>query len=192
MLNSSQRLPADTLTILRSVLDDSEFQTLVGLNTANCKMLEAECMVAEHRPSWVDEWDLVCVSNDLAPDNFGLRPGEPNQLVTFDWSATCIAPMELDIDLLLRRLGRVDAGVRTELLGKYLSAYANVTGRKVDGDLFRARMPWARFLFHQRMIADHVRALRWVSHQTRSREFIRMFIGLCDKMLRELPNQPSL
>ena len=180
-------VPDETLTILRSVLDDSEFQTLVGLNADKCKILETECIVAEQRPSWVDEWDIVCVSNDLAPDNFGLRPGEPNQLVTFDWSAAHLGPMELDIDLLLRRIGRADAATRTDLLKRYSSSYADATGREVDGDLFRARMPWARFLFHHRMIADHVHALRWIPHQTRSREFIRMFIGLCGKMLEELP-----
>jgi hypothetical protein len=179
--------PAETLDILSSVLDDADFQALVGLQTDECRMLEAQCLAVEQRPHWVDAGDLVCVSNDLAPDNFALRrTGDHDQIVTFDWGTAHLAPMELDIDLLLRRIQKVNEDVRSELLDGYLKRYVEKTGHSVDREAFRARMPWVRLLFHQRMIADHVRSLRWVPHQTRSKELMRLFIGLCDQMLTRL------
>jgi len=181
------RTPEETLDILRSVLDDADFQALAGLGADQCRMLEGQCVAAEQRPHWVDTWELVCVTNDLSPDNFALRKeGDGEQMVTFDWGTAHLAPMELDIDLLLRRIHRMDEGTTSELLAHYLDAYADKVGHYIDEETFRARMPWARFLFHQRLIADHVRSLRWAPHQTRSRESIRFFIGLCSQMLQEL------
>jgi hypothetical protein len=182
------RTPDENSDILRSVLDDSDFQALVGLGADQCRKLEMQCIAAEQRPPWVDAWDLVCVSNDLAPDNFGVRRvGDDEHIATFDWGTAHLAPMELDIDLLLRRIQEVDESTKSELLARYLDAYASKTGRHIDAEAFRTRMPWARFLFHQRLIADHVRSLRWVPYQTRSRESIRFFVELCSRMQKELP-----
>jgi hypothetical protein len=126
---------------------------------------------------------VVCVTADWAPDNLGVRG---KQLVSFDWGTTRLAPMEEDIDVLL---GRLELGeqAKWEWVRHYLSIYAAETGRQIDDRVFRARLPWARFLVTLRYLVEHANCLRWVPYQTRSREFIHLFIRLCSRYLAGLP-----
>jgi hypothetical protein len=61
--------------------------------------------------------------------------------------------------------------------------YANQTGHRIEADLFLSRLPWARFLVTLRYLLGHIEALRWVPYQTRSRELVHLFIGLCKRQL---------
>jgi hypothetical protein len=131
----------------------------------------------------VDACDVVCVTADWGPDNFGVRdPGQGNELVTFDWGTTRLAPVEEDLDVLLMRLEDVEQETRQHLVQHYLQIYSEHTGRQIDAQAFLARLPWARFLVHLRYVAEHVNNLHWVGYQSRSEEMVHFFIGLCEKL----------
>ena len=139
-----------------------------------------------HVPGWVEQWDVVCVTGDWKQDNFGIRHGNESELVTFDWGATRLAPMEEDIDVLLRRIKDEDAAQKEDLLAYYLDIYADKTGRWIEPAEFRARIPWARLFAHLGYLLGHIEALRWVPYQTRSREFVHLFTGYCKRLLGKL------
>ena len=176
--------PPDLLHALFGLLDDASFLEQTDVTEEECRLLESYCRAVEGRPAWVDEWDVVCVTADWAPDNFGIRDGDQTQVpVTFDWGTTRLAPMEEDLWLLLFRLKELDEQVRQDLVRHYLQVYAGRTGRQIDYQSFMARLPWANFLVHLRYIAEHAHILRWVPCQSRSREFLHLFIGLGDRLL---------
>jgi hypothetical protein len=176
--------PSDLLDALAGLLLDARFLEQVGVTGDECRLLESYCAAVEERPAWVDEWDVVCVTADWAPDNFGIRDGDQTQVpVTFDWGTTRLAPMEEDLCVLLSRLRELEEDVRESLVRHYLQVYADRTGRQIDYQAFMARLPWANFLVHLRGTAGHANILRWVPYQSRSREFLHLFIGLCDSLL---------
>lgn len=176
----------DLLETLDSVCQDTRFCSLVGIPDVERRKLEGFCDAVQNRPSWVDQWDIVCVNHDIAPDNLGQRTREPSaECVTFDWGTAHLGPMELEIDLILRRTQGLPSARKAELLSDYLSSYARQTGRRIEQQGLVARMPWAWFLYHLRMIAEHMVSLRWVPHQTRSREAIRLFIGVCESAIEQ-------
>ena len=136
-------------------------------------------------PQWVEQWDMACVTADWSPDNFGIRKDRNDELVIFDWGTTRIAPMEEDIEVLFMRMTDLDSDQKGELLAHYLDIYADKTGRRMAQGDFQARIPWARFFVTLRYVLVHIEALRWVPYQTRSRECVHLFIGLCKKQLEE-------
>jgi hypothetical protein len=174
--------PRQLLEALDSLFADTAFLHSIGVTEEEHRSLDTYCTAIEQRPPWVDEWDIVCVTADWAPDNLGVR-GE--EWVAFDWGTTRLAPMEEDLDVLLGRL-ELEEAAKQGLLGHYLSAYAAETGRQIDAETFTARLPWARFLVTLRYIVEHADSLRWVPYQTRSRELIHLFIRLCNGHLKNL------
>jgi hypothetical protein len=88
-------------------------------------------------------------------------------------------------------LGRLELGdqAKGELVRHYLGVYAGETGREIDDRAFLAHLPWARFLVTLRYLVEHANSLRWVPYQTRSREFIHLFIQLCNRYVNELPSR---
>jgi hypothetical protein len=170
---------------LTHVIEDSSLLSMIGVTKDERRSLETYCKAIDRRPSWVDKWREVCVTADWGPDNFGLRKGNDEELVTFDWGSTRLAPMEEDLAVLLMRLKDVAERTRGELVSYYLQVYANETGHSIDYEQFRSRIPWARFLVTLRYLVGHVNALQWFPHQTRSREFIRLFINVCHRYLEE-------
>jgi hypothetical protein len=99
--------------------------------------------------------------------------------------------MEEDLVVILNRIEEVDPDLQMDLLSCYLEVYADKTGRRVDRETFMSRIPWARFLVALRYLLWHVEALRWVSHQTRSREYVHLFIGLAKRHLAECRSDTS-
>ena len=170
---------------LKRAADDSSFLSRIGVTEKERASLDVFGDALAHVPQWVEEWDMVCVTADWSPDNFGIRKGHNDELVTFDWGTTRIAPMEEDIEVLFMRMTDLDADQRGDLLAHYLDIYADKTGRRMEPEDFHARIPWARFLVTLRYLLVHIEALRWVSYQTRSREFIHLFFGLCKKQLEQ-------
>ena len=190
--HACQCLPAAIADGIAALCEDTSLCNTIGLSEDEKKTLRSLVDAIENRPAWVDGWQYVCVSNDLAPDNFALRISkEQPQYVTFDWSAAYLAPMEQDMELLLWRLRELDAGARDRLLPLYLESYAERTGQSIDQQDFANRMPWAPFLFHVRMIAEHAECLRWVPHQTLSREFIHGMIKYCSTLRKQLKNEDA-
>jgi hypothetical protein len=93
------------VTNVTEAVTDASFLASIGVSDHERTMIEHCCHAVERRPEWVDEWELVCVTADIAPDNVGVRrSGTVEELVTFDWSATGLAPMEAEIDVMLGRL----------------------------------------------------------------------------------------
>jgi hypothetical protein len=174
------------LEALVDLLANAATLDVIGVTEEERRLLDACCTVINRRPAWVDEWDVVCVTADWAPDNLGAR-GE--ELVTFDWGTTRLAPMEEEIGVLLGRLELEDAA-KQGFLRHYLDVYAAETGRRIDAQMFAARLPWARFTVTLRYIIEHANSLRWVPYQTRSRELIHLFIRLCNRYLADLPSKP--
>jgi hypothetical protein len=176
-------------SMLRSWLEgaaaDASFLSEIGVSSGERASLDAFGEALGHVPPWVERGDVVCVTADWGPDNFGIRNADGTELVNFDWGTTRLAPMEEDIDVLFMRLDSLGSGQRSDLLAHYLDVYASVTGHRIDPDVFRARIPWARYFVTLRYLVEHIEALRWVPYQTRSREFVHRFIGLCEKQLAE-------
>jgi hypothetical protein len=177
--------PTQLLKALDNLLADRAFLGEIGVAKQERRSLDMYGTAIAQRPAWVDEWDVVCVTADWAPDNLGVRGQE---LVTFDWGTTRLAPMEEDIAVLLSRLALEDAAKR-EWVRHYLGVYAAETGRLIDADAFVARLPWARFAVTLRYVVEHANSLRWVPYQTRSRELIHLLIRLCDRYLAKLPGR---
>jgi hypothetical protein len=177
--------PRQLLEALDGLFADTAFLHSIGVTEEEHRSLDAYCTAIEQRPPWVDEWDVVCVTADWAPDNLGVRDDE---WVAFDWGTTRLAPMEEDLDVLLGRLELGEAA-KQGLVRHYLSAYAIETGHEIDARTFTARLPWARFLVTLRYIVEHADSLRWVPYQTRSRELIHLFIRLCNGHLTDLPSR---
>ena len=177
--------PTQLLEALNGLFADITFLSTIGVAEEERQLLDKYCAAIEQRPTWVDEWDVVCVTADWAPDNLSVR-GE--ELVTFDWGTTRLAPMEEDLFVLLGRLALGDEA-KHELVRHYLWVYAVKTGRQIDERAFAARLPWARFLVTLRYLVEHANNLRWVPYQTRSREFIHLFVRLCNRYLADLPSR---
>jgi hypothetical protein len=174
------------LDALADLLDDARFLADHDITPVKCRLLEGYRQAVAQRPSWVDAWDMVCVTADWGPDNLGVRePGRPTELVTFDWGTTRLAPMEEDLDVLLRRTADVDQEERQRLVQHYLCVYGEQTGHHIDIDLFTARISWARFLVTLRYIAEHVNNLRWVGYQSRSEDMLHLFIRLGEKFQQD-------
>ena len=174
--------PTAIADCLDSLAEDSELAKTIGLTQVERASLKEQVEAIRQRPRWVDEWSDVCVNNDFAPDNFAFRAGGTD-CVTFDWGTACLGPMERDIELLLHRIHKRAPENGDRLLRGYLDAYQDQAGQRIDRDAFIARMPWARLLHHLRMIAEHAVSLRWIPHQTRSRERIHMFVPYCGQLL---------
>ena len=170
---------------LKQAVADSSFLSGIGVSDEERASLDALGDALAHVPEWVEQWDVVCVTGDWKPDNFGVRDGNDSELVTFDWGTTRLAPMEEDIDILLRRIKDVDSAQNEGLLAHYLDIYADKTGRRIESAEFRARIPWARLFAHLGYLLGHIEALRWVPYQTRSREFVHLFTGYCRSLLEE-------
>ena len=83
------------------------------------------------------------------------------------------------------RIEGLDPAQKGDLLAYYLDVYAGKTGHRIGPDEFQARIPWARFFVTLRYLLGHIEALRWVPYLMRSREFVHLFIGLCEKQLTE-------
>ncbi len=178
--------PSQTLqSWLTQAVADSSFLSGIGVTDEERVSLDALGDALAHVPEWVEQWDVVCVTGDWAPDNLGIRDGNDSEFVTFDWGTTRLAPMEEDIDVLLRRIKDVGSAQKENLLAHYLDIYADKTGRRIELAEFRARIPWARFFAHLRYLLGHIEALRWVPYQTRSREFVHLFTGYCKSLLEE-------
>ena len=178
--------PSQTLqSWLRQAVNEASFLSEIGVTDDERASMETYCDALEAVPRWVEQWDVVCVTADWGPDNFGIRDGNDSELVTFDWGTTRLAPMEEDIDVLFMRIKDMDSVQKQELLAHYLEIFANKTGRQIEPAEFRARIPWARFFVTLRYLLGHIEALRWVPHQTRSRELIHLFIGLCKRQMEE-------
>jgi len=180
---SSQTL----LSWLTQAVDDSPFLLEIGVTNEERVLLETFTDALDQVPDWVERWDVVCAMADWGPDNFGTRDGNDTELVTFDWGSTRLAPMEEDIDLIFMRIKDPDLALRDGLLAHYLDTYADKTGHRIEPMEFRWRMPWSRFFVTLRYMLDHMQALRWVPHQTRSRDLIHLFIGLCKRQMEECP-----
>jgi hypothetical protein len=171
------------LDALSRLLDDKAFLAEHKITADECRLLAFYTQTVAQRPAWVDAWDVVCVTADWGPDNFGVRkPGQEGELVTFDWGTTRLAPMEEDLDVLLMRLEDVDQETKQSLVQHYLQVYREQTGRQIDRQAFVSRLPWARFLVTLRYIVEHANNLRWVGYQSRSEEMVHFFIGLCEKL----------
>ncbi|MBN1918538.1 MAG: hypothetical protein JW889_11575 [Verrucomicrobia bacterium] len=171
---------------LTQAVADPSFLSGIGVSDEERASLDAFGEALAHVPEWVEQWDMVCVTGDWKQDNFGIRDGNQSELVTFDWGAARLAPMEEDVDVLLGRIKNADSAQKDDLLGYYLEVYADKTGRRIEPAAFRARIPWAYFFAHLRYLLGHVEALRWVPYQTRSRDFVHLFIGLCKKLMEKL------
>jgi hypothetical protein len=170
---------------LKQAVEDSSFLSGIGVTDEERESLDAFGDALAHVPEWVEQWDVVCVTGDWKQDNFGIRDGNESEFVTFDWGVARLAPMEEDVDILVRRIEDVDAAQKDDLLAYYLDIYADKTGRRIEPAEFRARMPWARLFAHLGYLLGHIEALRWVPYQTRSRDFVHMFIGLCRRLFEE-------
>ncbi len=170
---------------------DSPLLTMIGVTEEERQALATFCRAIRAIPEWVGDWDMVCVVADWGPDNFGIRESDDRTLVNYDWGTTRLAPMEEDLDVILRRIREVGPDVQMDLLSYYLQVYADQTGRRVDRETFMSRIPWARFLVTLRYLLGHVEALRWVPHQTRSREFVHLFIDLGKRYLAECRKDTS-
>jgi hypothetical protein len=178
--------PSKTLqSWLTQAVADVSFLSRIGVTDEERVSLDAFGEALGEVPPWVEQWDEVCVTADWSPDNFGIRNGDDTKPVTFDWGTTRLAPMEEDIDVLFMRIQGSDAVQKGNLLAHYLDTYADTTGRRIEPDEFRARIPWSRFFVTLRYLLDHIEALRWVPYQTRSREFVHLFTGLCRKQMAE-------
>ena len=174
---------------LPALIDDSAFLFQIGVTDDERRLLASYCEAVEKRPSWAGNWDVVCVTTDWKPENIGVRnPSQTDEIVIYDWSSTRLAPMEEEMFLMLRRLGTIENEVKKELVSYYLQVYADQTGHYIDRTEFMSRIPWARFFFKLRFIISHANALRWVPYQTRSREFIHLFIDLAGRALAECRN----
>jgi hypothetical protein len=170
---------------LMRAVEDAAFLSTIGVTDEERESVQVLCEALGDLPPWVEEWDEVCVTSDWAPDNFGIRAGRPDELVTFDWGTARLAPMEDDINVIQLRLKGVEAEERRWLLSYYLEAYEAAGGRRIEIDEFQARLPWAWLLTHIRMIAEHIEALRWIPYQTLSRDKVHLFTGVCGKLLAQ-------
>ena len=180
--------PSQTLlSWLTQAAADASLLSQIGVTEGERAALDAFGETLGNVPAWVEQWDEVCVTADWGPDNFGIRDGDDETPVTFDWGTTRIAPMEEDIDVLLMRIQGLCRGEKVALVAYYLDVYADMTGRHINADEFLARIPWSRFLVTLRYLLYHIEALRWVPHQTRSRDFVHLFIRLCKEQSRQLP-----
>jgi hypothetical protein len=179
-------VPSQTLqSWVQQAVDESSFLSEIGVADEERAAMAAMGAALGDVPRWVEQWDTVCVTADWGPDNLGLREGHKGELVIFDWGTARLAPMEEDIDVLWTRIEDVNPVRRAELLAYYLDVYAGAAGRRIEPDAFRARMPWARFFCTLRYLLGHLQALRWVPHQTRSREYVHLFIRLARRQLAE-------
>jgi hypothetical protein len=162
---------------------DGEFLSSVGVSDQEKESLRIIQEALEHVPKWVQQWDEVCVTSDWAPDNFGFRSDGDTEPVTFDWGTAHLGPMEEDIAIVFVRLAGMDQEDRRSLLTYYLDAYSRMSGSRISIDDFLPRIPWADFLRHVRIVLEDIEALRWIRHQTRSREGIHFFVPLCIRLL---------
>jgi hypothetical protein len=184
--SSGNACPAATLRQwLADAVADPALLSVIGVTEDERRSLVAFGQFLARVPLSVEDWDDVCVTADWGPDNFGIRDPAGAALVTFDWGTTRLAPMEEDIDVVFMRLKGIDATLRSELLAHYLGVYADRTGHPIEADRFLSRLPWARFFVTLRYLLGHLEALRWVPYQTRSRDLVHLFIGLCGRQMTE-------
>lgn len=164
---------------LARAVEDSSFLSKIGVTEDERSSLALFCETIGKRPAWVDQWDVVCITSDWQPYNIGIRNiHRTEEIVILDWGTTRLAPMEEEMVVLLRRLEPIEEDVRKELVSCYLQAYGAETGHCIDYGEFMSRIPWASFLVNLRYLIGHLDSLRWVSYQTRSREFVHLFIDL--------------
>ena len=184
--NDWPSLPSLVANVAEAVADAS-FLTSIGVSDHERRTIDhCRCMV-ERRPQWIDEWEIVCVTSDIAPDNVGVRrSGKAEELVTFDWSCAGLAPMEAEIDVLLGRLENGTEEAKAELARYYLNEYAVRAGRIIPHDRFMARLVWARFILHFGRIAASVKKLRWVPGVTGTAAYIHLCVGLGERLLPQL------
>jgi hypothetical protein len=184
--SSSNACSAATLRQrLTGAIEDQAIQSEIGVTEDERRSLVAFEEALAQVPAWVEEWDDVCVTADWGPHNFGTRSPTGASLVTFDWGTTRLAPMEEDLEVVLKRLEGIDSSLRSELLSQYLGVYADGTGHRIAADIFLLRLPWARFLVTVRYLLGHIEALRWVPYQTRSRWFVHLYIRLCSGLMMD-------
>jgi hypothetical protein len=173
-------------SMLEQAVADSSFLSEIGVTDEERASLDALADALAHVPEWVEQWDVVCVTGDWKQDNFGIRDGNESELVIFDWGAARLAPMEDDINVLLRRVEDADTAHKDGLLAYYLDVYAEKTGRRIESTEFQARLPWSYLFAHLGYLLGHIEALRWVPHQSRSRDFVHLFTGLCKRLMGKL------
>ncbi len=167
---------------------DASFLAGLGVSDHERAVIDRCLQAVERRPGWVDEWELVCVTADIAPDNVGVRRvGTVEEVVTFDWGTASLAPMEAEIYVLLWRLKDGAEAEKADLVRFYLDEYAARTGRTIAHDRFMARVVWAQFIQHLGRIAGCVKGLRWVPGVTGPRDYIHVCVELCERLLPQLP-----
>ena len=180
--------PPALLNALDAVLADANFLTkTVGLSDNELKVI-SNCMnLISDRPTWVDEWDFVCVNRDFSAINTAVKdtPDGP-QLVSFDWGAAHIGPIEHDFDVLLGRDLKVDKPTQDVLVRLYLESYGSLTGHKIDFEIFMARIPWARLTLMLGYTMEHLNTLKWMPWQSRSVYFIHLFLDLAERIAAEI------
>lgn len=181
-----QSLPNVVAEVTRAV-EDSSFLTFIGISEQERKQILECCKALERRPTWVEEWERVCVTLDIAPDNVGIRRSDgQEQLVTFDWSAATLAPMEAELDVIMMRLQFDAPELKEKLIRYYLEAYAARTGRLLSQEVFQLRLPWIKFALHLERIAGCLETLRWVPHVIGPRNYIHLCVEICTELLDQL------
>jgi len=179
-------LPSFVANVAEAVADAS-FLTKIGVSDDERTAIDHCCRAVERRPRWIEEWEIVCITSDIAPDNVGVRrSGKAEELVTFDWSCAGLAPMEAEIEVMLGRLENGSEEVKAGLVRYYLNEYAARTGRRIPDDRFMARLVWARFIVHFGRIAASVKKLRWVPGLTGTAGYIHLCVDLCERLLPQL------
>ncbi len=173
---------------IENVLTDSEFVSkIVALSKDELTILTDCLSLIERRPKWVDEWDHVCANRDFSDSNTAVREtSHGSELVSFDWGAAHIGPIEQDFDVLLGRDLQIEKAEKDALVKRYLDVYADLTGRRIDFDVFMARIPWARLMVTLRYALEHLLSLQWMPWQSRSLYFIHFFIGLSSNIAAEI------
>ena len=172
--------PSVLVRAIDAALSDTQFLSQVVHLSDDERSVLADCRsLIEGRPRWVDESEVVCLNRDFSVSNTAFRDTpQGGQLVSFDWGAAHIGPIEEDVEVLLGRDFRTDRATQEMIVRHYLSAYHELVGRSSDYDVLMARIRWARLMVTLRYTFEHMNSLHWMRWQSRSLHFIHFFIGL--------------
>jgi len=180
----------DLEAALDGVIADEWLFQVVGMGEQERDQIKTYRERIADRPDWLEAWRIVCVNADLKPGNLAFRSNEARQPVLFDFGAARLAPMELELSLLLERLDADDALTET-VLTWYIDRFHACTGDRISVADVRRRLPWAKPLLFLRSLVEHADALRWVQWQDRSKGVIRFFIQAVGRLLDQCDPQRS-